>query len=130
MRIHPLTHVERPGSGGESGGGPRIICFIEMRDRWYDPTKAVGSLELQLFRPSAQRGREQQDARWQIDLSDLDRNAELYDPVTRAYRLQLDVPAWIGEPGANNQVKLRAVFVPAGPEGQRRTLRDDFVVQG
>ena len=139
MRIHPLTHVQKASDiSGSSGSGSetpspghsesRINCFIEFKDRWGDTCKALGSLQVQLYRPATEPGQERQDATWDADLTDLAKNADWFDPITRAYRLQLQVPIWLGDPGQNGQIKLRVVFTPASADGDGKRLRDEFVV--
>jgi hypothetical protein len=136
MRIHPLTHLQRAqdvaGSATErrpeASLGPRINCFIEFKDRWGDTCKALGMLQVQLYRPALEPGQERQDAKWDADLSDLSRNADWFDPVTRAYRLQLQVPDWLGDPGKDGQIKLRVIYTPSSADGESRKLRDEFVV--
>jgi hypothetical protein len=136
MRIHPLTHLQRAqdvaGSATErrpeSSLGPRINCFIEFKDRWGDTCKALGMLQVQLYRPALEPGQERQDAKWDADLSDLAKNADWFDPVTRAYRLQLQVPEWLGDPGTDGQIKLRVIYTPSSPDGENRKLRDEFIV--
>ena len=122
MRIYPLTHVER-GSSGPA----RLVCHFEFSDRWFDTTKAAGKLEIQLYRAGPGAGTEEQRVKWDIDLTNLDRNAEWFDPVTRTYRVQLDLPAWADE-GPGSQFRLHATFTPTG--AAQSTMRDDFVVKG
>lgn len=122
MRVYPLTHVERPASGQ-----PRLVCHVEFTDRWYDTVKAAGTLEIQLFRSGDAAGTEQQRATWEVDLTDLERNAEWFDPVTRTYRIQLDMPGWADDgPGA--RFRLHAVFTTPG--ATMSTMRDDYVAGG
>lgn len=134
MRIHPLTHLQRSqdvsGNSGDAAGGtgPRINCFVEFKDRWGDTCKALGTLEVQLYRTSNEPGQERQDARWDADLTDLQKNADWFDPVTRAYRLQLQVPEWLGDPANDGQVKLRVVYTPASSNDESRKIRAEFVV--
>ncbi|MCC6428813.1 MAG: hypothetical protein IT435_18570 [Phycisphaerales bacterium] len=135
MRIHPLTHIQRTEDVAADSAaspkpitGPRINCFVEFKDQWGDTCKALGLLQVQLYRPATEPGQERQDATWDADLTNLDKNADWFDPVTRSYRLQLEIPEWLGDPAKNNQVKLRLVFTPASTDGEMRPLRDEFVV--
>lgn len=131
MRIHPLTHVEVDASGQA-----RIICHLELRDAWGDTTKGVGQLRLELYRLPADvaGGVEARELRWDIDLSDPQRNATLYDAATRTYRVQLiGLPAGVGERtegagGGNGRMRLRAELVTRDAHGQPRTLQDEHVV--
>lgn len=136
VRVHPLTHLQRAQdvAGGSSGSGAkappqqRINVFVEFKDRWGDTCKAVGLLQAQLYRSSSEAGQERQDATWDADLSDLEKNADWFDPVTRAYRLQLQVPDWLGELSGSSPLKLRVVFTPSSGGDPPRRLRAEFVV--
>ncbi len=133
LQIHPLTRVDL-----DSKGHVWIICHIEMRDAWGDTCKGTGKLQVQLYRPAGGRagGIGIQDLTWDIDLSDLDRNASLYDPATRTYRLQLqDPPSWVAEsldPKGQDtpRVRLRAILATHGPKGEDRLLQDEFTIGG
>lgn len=122
MRIYPLTHVERGPSGVA-----RLVAHFEFTDRWYDTTKAAGRLEVFLFRPGPSAGTEERRVRWELDLTDLDRNADWYDPVTRTYRMQLDLPGWADE-GPGSEFRLHASFT--APGAGRETLTDDYTLRG
>lgn len=133
MRITPLTHVDR--AGGEVANGPAgdnartlIIFHLEFVDRWYDTCKAFGKVELELYRPGGglNPGVDVRTARWEIDLTNLDRNAEWFDPVTRTYRVQLDTPAEV-ERTKGWSLRVRAVYTPAAGGG---VLQDEFVLRG
>jgi len=132
VRVFPLTHFEVLGSGEA-----RILVFIEFKDQWGDTVKGAGTLELQLYRPDGGAGgREVRALRWEIDLADLDRNAALYDPSTRTYRVALKaLPTWLsamarGEPGGPDRVAIEAYFRTVGPGGEALTLRDRFELVG
>ncbi|MBL8964729.1 MAG: hypothetical protein KF787_13730 [Phycisphaeraceae bacterium] len=136
MRVHPLTHMQRTqdvagavlGSDGKSPPLERINVFVEFKDRWGDTCKALGLLQVQLYRSSSEAGQERQEATWDADLSDLEKNADWFDPVTRAYRLQLQVPGWLGDLSGQSSLKLRVVFTPSSGDDPPRRLRTDFVV--
>lgn len=129
MQIHPLTRIDRDASGRLW-----IICHIELRDVWGDPSKGVGAMQIQLYRPIGARplGQGIQELKWDVDLSDMERNARLYDPATRTYRLALkDQPEWLAEApeaGASRAV-LRAVFTTAGPLGEPLVLQHELLLQ-
>ena len=93
MRVYPLTRVEKDAKG------KRLLCFIEFQDAWADTTKATGKLHVALFRSLGLQSEMAQEAQtWDVDLSDLERNARLFDPATRTYRLALrDLPEWLDE---------------------------------
>ena len=133
LRIYPLTHL-----GEEPGGEAAIICHIELRDRWGDSVKALGKLQVQLYRPRAglDASTAEQILKWDVPLENERQNAALYDPATQTYRLALGgLPDWIAERAdlaANRQtlrLELRAVFQTLGPNGEERVLRDAMVLE-
>ncbi len=133
IRVHPLTQLEL-----EPGRGVTLACHVEVRDRWGDTVKAVGDLQVQLYRPvpGLDATREVQELVWDIDLNNLERNAAWFDPVTRTYRVRLTgLPAWAeriatGEAsGEAGRLRLRAVLRTVGPDGRERILRDDLIIQ-
>jgi len=88
-------------------------------------------VELEIYRPGGglNPGVDVRAGRWDIDLTNLERNAEWFDPVTRTYRLQLDVPVELEQvKGAN--VRLRAVFTPLNGGAGGAVLQDEFVLRG
>lgn len=129
IQIHPLTHVE--GEGGQT----TIVAHVEMRDAWGDTVKGTGNLQVQLYRPESGRaaGLGTQELVWDIDLNDLERNAALYDPATRTYRLPLlDAPSWVAEAASSAAAPgalLRAVLTAPGPKGEARMLEDEYVIE-
>lgn len=130
MRIFPLTHLERvPGEGERT----RIVCHLEFVDRWFDTCKAVGKVEVEIYRPGGglNPGVDVRAGRWEIDLTNLERNAEWFDPVTRTYRLQLDLPAELerarGDAGKAAALRLRAIYTPMSGGG---VIQDEFVLKG
>jgi hypothetical protein len=71
--------------------------------------------------------------RWDIDLSNLETNAAMFDPATRTYRMQLTgAPDWVAElaaptPGRSKpRVILQASLTP--PDG-RPPLTDEHLLQ-
>lgn len=124
MRIYPLTHTEL-----SARGGALLVVFIELKDQWGDTVKGAGALELRLTREGGGSD-EPGDAVWSIDLSDLDRNAALYDPSTRTYRFALDgLPGWLSEIVRGGGAIPRGIWLEAylrtvGPDGAAETLRD------
>lgn len=131
LQIHPLTRVDR-----DSGGQVWIICHLELKDAWGDTTKGVGTLQVHLLRPTGGRasGLGTQELSWEINLSDLDTNASLYDPATRTYRLPLEgAPPWVAEAAADPDlplVRLRAHLSTFGPRGEEVVLEDEFGLGG
>lgn len=126
MRIYPLTHVEK----GAASGPTQIICHVEFTDRWFDTVKALGTLQILLYRPGGglNPGVDVQQATWDMNLMDLSKNAEWFDPVTRTYRVQLELPAW-AEAESGSQIRLRAIFTPAGARGLEGALHDEFALR-
>jgi hypothetical protein len=129
MEIHPLTRVDR-----DAQARLWIVCHIELRDVWGHPVKGIGDLEIQLYRPIGGRlsGVGIQELTWDINLTDMERNASLYDAATRTYRLPLrDAPAWLAEapeaPGGRGL--LRAQLSTVGPQGEPLSLTHEFVLQ-
>jgi len=107
LRIHPLTRFFPPG---ETPDG-RIELYLELLDRWNDPTKALGDFVVELYAPG-DGGSERQVQRWNIPLRDPDENAGVFDRVTRSYHLTLaDVP---GEVRSDRQLAVRVRFTSAG----------------
>ena len=132
LRIHPLTRVDR-----DNAGAAWIYCHLELRDAWGDTCKGVGALQLQLYRPVGGRasGLGTQELAWDIDLSDLDKNASFFDPATRTYRFPLqNAPAWVLDvldpTKRDARVRLRAVLTTTDPQGQPRFLQDEYTIGG
>ncbi len=135
LRVYPLTHLER----GEDNKG-RVICHIELKDRWGDSSKGVGALRIAMYGPGTGQpgGASVQLAKWEVNLSDLARNTALFDPATRTYRIQLTgVPEWVARLAAGGEaakglasgVTLQATLSVVGPDGRVADLKDEFVVQ-
>ncbi len=132
ISIHPLTRVDR-----DAAGVVWIICHVELRDAWGDTCKGTGKLQVQLYRPVGGRasGLGSQELTWDIDLSDLDRNASFYDPPTRTYRFPLqNAPAWVADvldpDNHEARVRLRAVLNCTGSRGEPRFLQDEYTIGG
>lgn len=138
LQVHPLTHLDV-----DPEGVVRLICHVELKDRWGDTTKAKGLLRLELYRPveTARPDLQSQELSWELDLRDLELNAALFDPATRSYRLQLGgLPAWAesmarrlaaqGDQGTPERLMLRAVFETQGPDSRPTVLRDEMQIEG
>lgn len=125
LRVHPLTRVV------VTGGKPEIIVHVELRDAWGDSAKGTGAMALRLFGPAGglSGGANQALQRWDIDLSNLDTNAAMFDPATRTYRVQLTGgPEWLSElqtAKSRPRVVLQATLTPG--EG-RPPLSDEYIV--
>ncbi len=125
IEVHPLTRMTR-----DAAQHPLLICHVECRDSWGDTCKTFGALQILLYRGTPGEATGVQDLRWDVDLTDLDRNAALFDPATRTYRLPLqDVPDWAGGGStAGSRLRLRAVLTTVDARGKPTTLEDEFVV--
>lgn len=127
LRVYPLTRVERIGDGP-----PMIVCHVELKDRWGDSVKGLGLLVVQLYRVGTglEATEAEREKTWEVDLTGADRNAELYDPATRTYRVALmGIPAWVGgsDDGGSGRALVRVVFTPVGSGGQ--VLRDEYLIE-
>jgi hypothetical protein len=99
--------------------------------------KGAGQLQIQLYRPAGRLSAAgTQELTWDIDLTDLERNASLYDSATRTYRFPLrDAPEWLAQSaeatvlGPAGRGLLRAVFTTADPMGQPLELQHEFTLQ-
>lgn len=145
LRIYPLTRLDRSGGGAGGGGaGAAIVFHFELKDRWGDGVKALGQLQVFLYRPSGGflSGAEVQDRDWLVtDFEKPDENSGFFDPATRTYRVLLTgLPDWAqatapetgadGERGAGAYLKLRAIFTTGGADSaDERRLQDEFVIQ-
>lgn len=124
MQVHPLTRIM------QNGDSPLLICHLELRDSWGDTCKGVGELSVQLYRGDRAGGPGTQELRWDIDLSDLELNAKLYDPATRTYRLSLEgLSERLATPDERVRLRLRVLLQCWGPKGDPRTLQDEFVLE-
>ncbi|MBX3379620.1 MAG: hypothetical protein KF805_05970 [Phycisphaeraceae bacterium] len=124
----------------------RLITHLEFRDAWGDGTKAIGPLVILLYGPNSNAnaaraaapsgdpdafGTDVQQRRYDIDLTDLKRNAELFDPATRTYRIPLTgLPGWImnSTPDSNIRITLRAEIKCPRADGTSVMLVDEYVV--
>lgn len=132
----------------------RLMTHLEFRDAWGDGTKAIGPLVILLYGPNsnAEAARaaspsptptpnqgddpdafasDIQQRRYDINLSDLRRNAELFDPATRTYRIPLaGLPAWIvnSTPETDIRITLRAEIKVPRSDGSSVLLVDEYVV--
>lgn len=125
IEIHPLTRLTR-----DSSGSPLIIGHVECKDAWGDTCKAFGALQILLYRGTPGELTGIQELRWDVDLSDLERNAALFDPATRTYRLPLqDVPEWASHGSSpGGRLRLRAVLTTTDARGKPTSLEDEAVV--
>lgn len=148
LRVHPLTRLERESGGAGTGGGrTRLVCHLELLDRFGHGCKWLGRVRVELYRPGeatgegataagtgpmgAVGGGEQQEGVWNIDATDPAKNAETFDWVTRTYKVELvGLPGWVEalEQGRSREpwATLRAYFLVAGPDGREKRLEATF----
>jgi hypothetical protein len=125
MQVHPLTRIVR-----SEGDSAMVVCHLEMRDSWGDACKGAGKLSVQLYRGDRAGGTGVQELRWEVDLTDLEQNAKLYDPATRTYRLMLEgLPPRLASPDARDRLRLRAILQTWGTKGEERILQDEYVLE-
>lgn len=125
LEVHPLTRLTRDASDHAL-----LLCHVEFRDAWGDTCKSIGALGLLLYRGLPGEAVGVQELRWDVDLNNLERNFEFFDPATRTYRLPLrDVPDWAtGGSSSGSRVRLKAVLNTIDARGRPVTLEDDFVL--
>jgi len=139
LRIHPLTPSD-PSAGTKDASAidkTRIVFHFELKDRFGDNVKALGTLRLELLKPGAGAtpGIESRELTWDVtEFTDPDENYKRFDTPTRTYRVLLNAPRWVGETLADRTardapgwVKLRARFEPIGQQGQM--FIDEYVLQ-
>lgn len=133
LAIHPLTRF-----AADADGNPVIVCHFELRDRFEQAIRALGTARVELFRPGSEfaDGSQTQDLIWRTDLSTPEANARQFDDlVTRTYTLSLGgLPDWLlawrdgeGEGAGAGAVSptLRVTFFP-GEESAEGQLTDVF----
>lgn len=138
LRIHPLTHIEKGPQAGLAAGQCTVVLHLELKDRFGDSVKGLGTLRVELFKPGAgvSPGIESQALSWDVgDLAEAEGNSRRFDQSTRTYRVPLVAPAWVAEWGKKDAsgasqgfLKLRAVLTTS--EGPERYLEDEFVLAG
>jgi hypothetical protein len=113
LRVHPLTQVRSEGT--ES----RLTLHVELRDRFGDSVKAIGTLRVDILRP----GQDEPAIAWEVtDLEDAAASTRRFDPSTRTYRVPLRGPSWMRDEARS--LSLRVTFVTRDPEGGERTISD------
>lgn len=114
MQIHPLTRfVTSP----ESPGGYILEVRIEFHDEWNHPTKAIGTLSVELRDVSG----ELPTLYGNVDLSDLAINARQFEPVTQSYLLRID-PSWDAPPRPASTMRLRALMLTPDHEQMQHSI--------
>lgn len=138
MRVHPLTHVEKGPQAGLAADQCTVVLHLELKDRFGDAVKGLGTLRVEMFRPGAgvSPGIESQALSWDVaDLAEPEGNSRRFDQSTRTYRIPLVAPAWVAQWGKQDAsggtpgwLKLRVVLTTT--EGPQRFLEDEFVLAG
>lgn len=139
LRIHPLTHVDAAAGikDATAADKTRIVLHFELKDRFGDNVKALGTLRVELLKPGsgATPGIESRELTWDVaEFADPDENFKRFDTPTRTYRVLLNAPRWVGDVLADRTsrdapgwVKLRARFEPIGQQGLM--FIDEYVLQ-
>lgn len=102
--IHPLTRVVEPRTGAAptdvGPGASGLEAHVELRDAWGLPVRDLGVFRFELYPEGAGEGGAVEPVarppvRWEIDLTDPERNVKQYDRVTRTYVIELrEAPPW------------------------------------
>lgn len=99
IKIHPFTQTQ--DADPDSGAVGVIDVRAQLLDSFGDPTKGFGHFRFTLFAYRLydvdRKGR--QLAIWKEDLSDPDRNMQHWDPISNAYKFNLE---W-GQPMPSGQ---------------------------
>lgn len=117
--ISPLTTVRRSDAADDL-----LVVHLLLQDGFGQPTKALGTVAVELVRPASSSG---STSRWDVDLRDPQANAAAFDGlVTHTYVLRLRGLEGAGAPGdegSGRSATVRATFtaVDAG-WGESRVL--------
>jgi hypothetical protein len=103
IRVHPLTRVQRSAEGEAT-----IEVRIECRDATNEPTRAVGTIVVELVATGAVPERQ----RLRVDIASIADHKATYDPVTATYRLQFQ-PEFETPPAANARIAVDAYLFGA-----------------
>jgi len=134
LRINPLTRLEP-----DSKDVLRLACHLELADRFGQSCRWLGKVRIELYRPAdpgsdgasdaiAMSGGERQSTFWEVDITDPDQNALVFDDlVSRTYIFPLvDLPDWVARLAQGNSrepwLTLRAYFVTIDSRGRERIL--------
>lgn len=140
LRIHPLTQIDADAqkADGSPDPNPRLVVFMELKDRFGDTVKALGTFHAELIRPGegALPGMEQSVMEWnEASFASPETNSGRFDPATRMYRIQLTGPEWLktwkstAKEGPAGWLKLRVVYSTTNTDGDPMVLEDVFVFQ-
>jgi len=134
VRVHPLTQIDPSPkrADGTPDPLPRIIVHLEVKDRFGDTVKALGTFHADLFRSgvSSTSAMEQKVADWtEASFMNAERNTGRFDPATRTYRIQLTAPASVGVWKAGREqggLRLRVTFTTGDEQGREVVLEDSY----
>ena len=126
IHIQPSFTKIRPATS-TSDAVKTIETYVQLRDQFGDPIKALGHFRFEFFRhrPAFSDPRGQRfpvDGIQEIDLSDLARNQQFWDGITRSYRLDLKLPEMSAQ---ITHFVLQATFI-ADPDYR---LQDILVIE-
>ncbi|MBL8765302.1 MAG: hypothetical protein JNM07_13645 [Phycisphaerae bacterium] len=136
LRIHPLTRLERDGSGGVV-----LVLHVDLLDATGTGVKWLGVMRIELRRPPLSPDVGSDEPAWAIDLTDAARAGAYFDGVARGFVFVLaGVPGWVaaadgggsggGSGGGTVVVEFAPLRTGAGGDGHGRTLRDTLEVGG
>ena len=127
VRVHPASRYVK------ERGELRLEARVELLDQFNEPTKDVGKLTIEI-RVLDRNGEivfdaagRQRGFRWSFDLTKKEKQAELWDPIARAYVLPLKIGAADADL-PQFQALLTATFEPAWPnkpmlpQGERKPV--------
>lgn len=125
VRLDPA--FSKVSEADDEGGEVVVKVVVQLRDQFGDPRKGLGQFRFEVFRyrlaHSDVRGaRVEIGGKQLVDLRDVETNQEHWDEITRAYRIELPLPARV--PGGGRLV-LQVTFV--SEEGYR--LEDQMVLE-
>ena len=134
VRVHPLTQIDPAPkrADGTPDPLPRIIVHLEVKDRFGDTVKALGTFHADLFRSGATStsAMEQKVADWtEASFMDAERNTGRFDPATRTYRIQLTAPSMVGAWKAGREqggLRLRVTYTTGDEAGREVVLEDSY----
>jgi len=96
------------------GAADTIESYVELRDKFGDPIKAMGEFRFELFRyrpafPDPRGARFEHDGLQILDLRGIEVNQQHWDSITRSYRLPLRLPQ---EARSLKRIVLQVTFSP------------------
>lgn len=138
LQIHPLTQIDpNPRMpDGTPDPRPRILLHLELKDRYGDTVKALGTFHAELFKSDGglAQSMEERVMDW-TEQAFLDpvSNTGRFDPATRTYRIALTGPAWLSQwksqvsPPVGSQLRLRVTYSTTDQTGAPLVLESTYV---